>query len=84
MFPGAVPVGGAPQVAIWLTTANDDPRTIVTYDHIYQGSPPMEFLRYDQHSGVRSFTVSACRTSSPPSKTRPTTITSCSGARSHR
>jgi len=56
-FPGAVPVGGDPQIAIWLATAPDSPDAIVTYDHIYQGAPPLEFLRYDQHFGIRNFTI---------------------------
>lgn len=57
MFPGAVPVGGDPQIAIWLATAPGDPDAIVTYDHIYQGAPPLESLRYDRHFGIRDFTV---------------------------
>jgi hypothetical protein len=57
VFPGGSPEGGSPPIAIWYATAKDAAGPIATYDHRFEGSPPMEFLRYEQYIGRFDFTV---------------------------
>ncbi|MBK9342894.1 MAG: hypothetical protein IPN07_07605 [Dehalococcoidia bacterium] len=56
-FPGGEPAGGPPTVAIWFATTDAKPAQIATYDHRHQGSPPLEFLRYEQYVGTFDYTV---------------------------
>jgi hypothetical protein len=57
MFPGGVPAGGSPPIALWFGTTKDAAGSIATYSRVYQGSPPMEFLRYEQYIGRFDFKV---------------------------
>jgi hypothetical protein len=56
-FPGAVPESGGPAVAIWFATVPGGPSLIATYNLHFEGSPPLEFLRYDAYHGIRDSTI---------------------------
>lgn len=57
VFPGGTPAGGSPPIAIWFATSRDSADRIATYDYRMQGSPPLEFLRYEQHIGRFDFKI---------------------------
>ncbi len=57
VLPGGSTESGSSVNAIWFATAKDAKGQIATFDHRYEGSPPMEFLRYAQHIGRFDFTI---------------------------
>ncbi len=52
IFPGALPEGGANVVAVYFWTAPGKPSSTVSYGYQSAATPPLEFLHYDERSGL--------------------------------
>ncbi len=53
IFPGAIPEGGAPVVAVYFITVPGADGKVATYGYQSAATPPLEFLHADERAGIR-------------------------------